>query len=148
MKTQNEITIEKLIEQTNIPAELVRSVVDQFGGWEDFTACAFDVCRGGIDGGFHGFIYNVETEKFARENRKAIAKLASDQADDCGIGMFKMIRGFGCFKGDKLTDEEIGLAMFAGEQADDSPNILNALAWYAGEEVCREYARIADTDNF
>lgn len=148
MKTQNEITMEKLIEQTNIPAELVWAVVGQFGGWEDFTACAFDVCRGGIDGGFNGFIYHKDTEPFSRENRKAIAKLASDQADDFGIGVFEMIRGFGCFKGDILTDEEIGLAMFAGEQGDDSPNILNALAWYAGEEVCREYARVADPENF
>jgi hypothetical protein len=148
MKTQNEITIEKLVEQTNIPSELVRAVVDQFGGWDDFTACAFDVCLGGIDGGFNGFIYNAETEKFARENRKAIAKLASEQAANSGVGVFEMIRGFGCFKGDKLSDEEIGAAMFAGEQGEDSPNILNAMAWYAGEEVCREYARMADPDNY
>ncbi len=133
------MNIETLIEQTNIPASLIRAVVAQMGGWEQFTEVAQSITDNGIDGGFHGFISYAETEKFARDNRKEIQTMASEQASDMGIGVIEMIRGFGCFKGDKLTDEEIGMALFAGEQGEDSPNILNALAWHAGEEVSRAY---------
>lgn len=70
-------TQQQLIESTNIPASLVQAVVRQMGGWESFTESAPDICRGGIDGGFNGFIYNADTEPFARRNREAIAEMAS-----------------------------------------------------------------------
>ena len=130
----------KLVESTNIPESLVRAVVRQMGGWESFTEAAPDICRGGIEGGFHGFIYNADTEPFARRNREAIAKLASAQSDDFGTGVIEMIRGFGCFRhGTPPTDEEIGSALYAGRDIEGGMNVLNALAWYAGEEVSRAY---------
>ena len=132
-------TLKTFVENSNIPARLVRAVIRQMGGWEAFKQSAPDICRHGIDGGFNGFIYNHETEAFARRNRADIAKIARQQANDFGSGVFEMIRGFGCFKGDKLTDDEIGQALYAGKQGEDSPNILNGLAWYAGEEVARAY---------
>lgn len=145
METQTKITLGKLCEQTNIPASLVRAVVRQFGGWESFTASAPDVCRGGIDGGFHGFIYYSETKPFARRNRVDIQKMAQDQASEFGTSVTEMIQGFGCFRnGTKPTDSEIGVALYAGK--DDGAGVLNALAWYAGEEVCREYCRLTGQD--
>jgi hypothetical protein len=113
------------------------------GGWESFTESAQDITNHGIDGGFHGFIYYNETEPFARRNREAIAKMASDQAEEFGTGVIEMIRGFGCFRnGTKPTDEEIGSALYAGKDAKDGLPVLNALAWYAGEEVARSYCDI------
>lgn len=115
------------------------------GGWESFTQSAPDICRGGIDGGFHGFIYNRDTEPFAKRNREAIAQMAREQANDFGTGVIEMIRGFGCFRhGTKPTDEEIGSALYAGKDIDGGMSILNALAWYAGEEVSRAYCDAFD----
>jgi hypothetical protein len=134
-----------LIRAINIPCSLVRAVVRQIGGWESFSDSAPDICRGGIDGGFNGFIYNVDTEAFARRNRAAISAMASAQASDLGIGVFEMIRGFSCFRnGTPPTDEEIGSALYAGKDAKDGLPVLNALAWYAGEEVARAYCDAFD----
>lgn len=140
------ITLKTFTEQTNVPARLVRAVVRQMGGWEAFKEAARDITRHGIDGGFNGFIYYSDTEAFAKRNRKDIAAMASAQADDFGTGVFEMIRGFGCFKGDKLSDEELGQALYAGKQAEDAPAILNGLAWYAGEEVARSYCDLTEQD--
>ena len=140
MKTTTKPTLAGLIASTDIPASLVRAVVKQFGGWESFKESAEDVTRGGIDGGFNGFIWNSDTEAFARRNREAIARMASEQAAEFGTGVHEMIRSFGCFRnGDKPTDTEIGIALYAGQNTEDGVNMLNALAWYAGEEVCRAY---------
>ena len=134
------VTLGQLIAGSNIPESLIRAVVRQMGGWESFTEAAPDICRGGIDGGFHGFIYNADTEPFAKRNREAIAQMVSQQADDLGVGVIEMIRGFGCFRnGTPPTDEEIGSALYAGKDAPNGLPVLNALAWYAGEEVARAY---------
>lgn len=45
---------------------------------------------------------------------------------------------------DKPTDEEIGSALYAGRDLPDGAPILNALAWYAGEEVSRAYCDAFD----
>ena len=117
------------------------------GGWESFTESAPDICRGGIDGGFHGFIYNADTEPFARRNRKLIEQMATEQAVEFGSNVFEMIQGFGCFRhGTKPTAQEIGSALYAGKDLPDGASVLNALAWYAGEEVSREYCRVTGQD--
>lgn len=138
-------SLKALIEATNIPASLVRAVVRQAGGWDSFAEMAPDICRGGIDGGFHGFIYNHETEAFAKRNRAAIAEMAEAQANDLGTSVTEMIQGFGCFHDkEKPTDSEIGSALYAGKDKENGPNMLNALAWYAGEEVARAYCDAFD----
>jgi hypothetical protein len=130
---------------SHLNGRLVRATVRQFGGWESFKELAADVCRGGIDGGFHGFIYNADTEAFAKRNRSLISEMASQQAEDLGTSVVKMIQGFGCFRyGTKPTDEEIGMALYAGKDKDGGLSVLNALAWYAGEEVCRSYCDILE----
>lgn len=147
MKTLTKVTLSTLIENSNIPASLIRAVVRQMGGWESFTESAPDICRGGIDGGFHGFIYHHDTEPFASRNREAILAMASEQAQELGSdSTFAMIRGFNCFKDDKLSDGDLMRALCKGKNPVDGPNILNGLAWYAGEEVSREYCRITEQD--
>lgn len=145
--TITKINQSKFVEQSNIPQSLVRAVIRQFGGWQSFTESAPDVCRGGIDGGFHGFVYCAETEPFTKRNKDSISELASEQAQEIGYdSTFSMIRSFGCFKNDKLTDGDLMRALCNGVNPKDGPNILNGLAWYAGEEVCREYCRITGQD--
>lgn len=147
MKTKTVKTLAAFCEASHLAAALIRATVKQFGGWKSFTESAPDVCRGGIDGGFHGFIYTTDTESFARRNRKLIAAMASQQADDFGTGIMEMIQGFGCFRhGTKPTDEEIGRALYAGEQTEDGVGVLNALAWYAGEEVARSYCDLTEQE--
>lgn len=131
-------TLSGLVNSTNIPESLVRAVVRQMGGWKSFEESAPDICRGGIDGGFHGFIYCGDTMKFAKANKEEIRSLAIQQAEDFGLGVVEMIKGFGCFKNSGVTEAEIidGLAGIAHPMG---VNVLNALAWYAGEEVARAY---------
>lgn len=108
-------------------------------GWENFTNMARDLQRGGIDGGFHGFIYTADTTAFAKRNRAAIQEMAKDQADDFGTGIIEMVQGFGCFRNDKPSEHEVATALYGGKPVDGTDNVLNALAWYAGEEIAREY---------
>lgn len=140
MKTIETVTIESLIKSSNIPESLIRAVVEQMGGWESFAESAPDICQHDIDGGFSGFIYNADTESFAKCNIDAISELASAQAQELGCdSTFAMIRGFGCFKGDAISDGDMMRALCRGQNPQDGVNILNGLAWYAGEEVSRAY---------
>lgn len=136
--TTQKPSLKGLIESTSIPESLVRAVVRQMGGWKSFTESAPDICRGGIEGGFHGFIYYGDTMAFAKKNREAIRCLAIQHAEDFGLGVVEMIRGFGCFMKGGVKYAEIidGLAGIAHPMG---TNVLNALAWYAGEEVSRAY---------
>lgn len=140
------ITLKKLCDSSSIPASLIRAVVRQMGGWETFTNYAQDITNHGINGGFSGFIYYSDTEPFAKANKDAISELASNQAQEIGFdSTFAMIRGFNCFKGDKLTDGDLMRALCKGKNPEDGPNILNALAWYAGEEVARAYCDLLES---
>lgn len=139
MTTQTTRTLTAFCNASHLNPSLIRAVVRQMGGWESFTESAPDVARHGIDGGFHGFIYFRDTEAFAKRNRALISELATQQADEMGTGVHEMIRGFGCFRGQNVTDEEIGTALYAGRDVEGGVNMLNALAWYAGEEVCRSF---------
>lgn len=143
-------TLASFIEASHLNPSLIRAVVRQLGGWESFCQSAPDIAQHGIDGGFCGFTYNVDTEAFAKRHHKLIASLASEQAAEFGTGIFEMIRGFGCFRNwpdnEKPSDEEIGIALYAGRDADGTSGMLNALAWYAGEEVCRSYVDITEQD--
>lgn len=130
MKT---ITIKQLIDNSNIEPSLIRATVKQFGGVENFNECYQDVCNHGIGGGFQGFIYYSDTLAFAKKHKKAILKLAQDQAKEVGIHTVSLLASFNCFKSLDEMDIEVWLA---GDKENET-EILNGLAWYAGEEVCR-----------
>ena len=143
--TEQKATMANLINSTSIPASLVRAVVRQMGGWDSFVSAAPDITRHGIDGGFSGFIWNKDTEAFAKRNKDAISELASSEAQEIGYdSTFAMIRAFGCFKGDTLSDGDLMRALCRGQNPKDGPNFLNGLAWYAGEEVARAYCDAFD----
>lgn len=143
MKTK--ITLANFIKSTNIPASLVRAVVRQIGGLENFKSYAPDITNHGINGGFTGFIYYKDTEQFAKANKDAISEMASSQAQEIGYdSTFAMIRSFNCFRGDNLTDGDLMRALCRGKNPENGPNILNGLAWYAGEEVARAYTDLME----
>ena len=143
MKTN---TLKKLIKNSNIPAALIRAVVRQIGGWENFVNAAPDIANHGIDGGFHGFIYYTDTLSFAKRNRAYIQALANEQAADFGSSVVEMIQNFGCFRNNKPTESEICTALYGGRSEDGTRNVLNALAWYAGEEVARAFQDLTEND--
>ena len=142
-KTMKKITIKGMIENSNIPAKLIRSAIRQFGGFESFKELASDVSNYGINGGFHGFIYYVDTVAFFKRNRHEIMAMAENYADDFGTGVLEMIRGFNCMKGFEI--DEIARVVYAGK-GDCSEQIHNCLSWYAGEEVCRLYTDLMEQD--
>ena len=143
---RTQLTLDQFISKTHIAAGLVRAVVDQFGGWDSFTGSAEDVTNHGIDGGFGGFIYHSETEPFATANRAEIAELAENMASDLGEdGAVSLVRGFNCLM-PECTEEEAARGLYAGENSTGGVNVLNALAWFAGEEVCRSYADMIERD--
>ena len=137
--TKTKPSLVNLINSTNIPESLVRSVVRQMGGWESFKESAPDITRHGISGGFNGFIYYSDTIAFAKRNRKAILEMATEQAEQFGQGLVEMIKGFRCMNG--ATEAEI-VEGLAGNT--DRNQVPNGLAWYAGEEVARAYCDAFD----
>jgi hypothetical protein len=125
---------------TCIDAKLARAVIRQLGGWSQFKKSARNIAEYGINGGFGKFIYYSDTVPFFTRNRKQIIELAKEQAADFGQGMLEMIAGFRCLRGD-YTSDEIGETLF-GRNPD--AQIANALAWYAGEEVCRSFVDMSE----
>ena len=137
--TTKKQSLVNLINSTNIPESLVRAVVSQMGGWESFKESAPDITRHGISGGYRGFLYYSETVPFAKRNRKAILEMARQQADDLGMGLVEMVKGFNCLKGATETEIVEGLA-----GATDETQVPNGLAWYVGEEVARAYCDMTE----
>jgi hypothetical protein len=116
--------------------KLAEAVVEQMGGEESFLSSWDDIISHGISGGFSGFIYYSETTDFAKRNIRLIREMAKQQADDFGMGMLEMIKGFNCLGGD-FCEDEIGETLW-GNAEDEQ--ILNALAWYAAEETCHQFS--------
>lgn len=141
------ITIKKMIEQSNIPAKLIRSTIKQFGGFDAFRESAPDVANHGISGGFHGFIYYADTVPFFRRNRKEIIKMSTEQAKEVTDrgGMLEMVAGFNCMTSLEVTPDEIARAIYTGK-GECADQILNCLAWYAGEEVARLYCDLVNQE--
>lgn len=135
-------TIKALIEQTNIPATLVRSTIRQAGGWDSFRESAADIANHGADCGFHGFIYYTDTVPFAKRNLCDILVYTEELAQDCGqSGALELIAGFNCLR--DLTALDVSQAIYKHGD-DNKPQVLNALAWFALEEVARAYSDLCD----
>ncbi len=107
-----------------------------------------DVNSHGINGGFSGFIYYSDTDKFYRRYRKIINKMVFDMADSLGEDPVQMVGSFNCVKAfdhkaqrwnDAETREDIGKCIYGGNLSNVKKQIPNALAWFAAEEVCRMF---------
>lgn len=121
----------------NVP-QLAAAVINQLGGWEAFKECAPDIANHGISGGFGGFIYYTETEKFFKKNRSAIQQLAEEMASSLGEDVGGMISNFNCLgRGKDYTSSECCKTLYGNRENDQQ--VMNALAWFAAEEVARHF---------
>jgi hypothetical protein len=117
------------------PEKLARAVIRQCGGWDCFKDTAQDVTRHGAAGGFSGFIYYSDTEAFAKRNKAEILEYAKEMANEIGESLYGMIAGFNC---PKISEGEAAEAIH-NPRSDDRTQVLNALAWFALEEVSRRW---------
>ena len=143
------LTLKDLIDNTSIPAPLVRAVIKQFGDFEAFENSADDVVNHGIDGGFSGFIYHTDTVKFTRKNKRHILEYAGQLADDCGEGSaVRLIANFNCLrkypdmKPDRIA--ELLYRPFKEDENGDTTAIFNTLAGFACEEVCQAWVDLKE----
>ncbi len=133
----------EFIEKSGIEKSLISATVNALGEWNQFEISAIDISNHGIDGGYGDFVYYSDTVKFFRKNKKAIMAMAENLADDMGENILDMIANFNCMKSLDLSTYEISKAIHTGK-GDCSDQILNCLAWFAGEEVCRSYADMTE----
>ena len=137
------LSMKEACKQNAAHAELIRAVVQQLGGMNNDTQQMMkDILRHGIDGGFHGFIYYSDTCKFAQKNQQHIAVLLEEQAEQLGEDVVSMVANFGVFRNPPMDDaDRKDLHLFLAGQAGrcKGHTILNVLAWFAAEEVCRMF---------
>lgn len=135
----------QFLKVSHIDSKLVKSVIRQFGGFESFKECYQDVVNHGINGGFSGFIYYDDTVKFALKNRDMIIELAKQDAESIGeSGVLEFIQSFNCLGKKDYSVEEVGQSLFSSKaKAKENTQVLNALAWYAAEEVCRSFDNVS-----
>ncbi|KKK85806.1 hypothetical protein LCGC14_2769590 [marine sediment metagenome] len=125
---------------------LQEKVIEQLGystdDYQDETSAEHEECIStmkdilsyGIDDGYGKFIYHSDTVPFFNDNKSGIMAMAKEQSEDFGTGMIEMIKGFNCFK--DLDENDILMGLYEGGEYET--NVKNGMAWYAGEEVCRQ----------
>lgn len=136
-------TLEQFVTDSGLNHSLIRAVVAQARGWEDFTEAAPQVCEHGADSGYGGFIYHSETVAFAESNLADILDLAKDLAFELGGNTYSIIAGFSCLKDLKLSEGDVACAIHDPSH-EDHVQVMNALAWFALEEVCRSYCDMVE----
>ena len=117
---------------------LQQAVIEQLGysvaGDAELIEQCGDIANYGIDGGFTGFIYHADTVAFAEANKADILQLARDIAEECGFdGAYSLIATFNCL-GEGYTADSVADAVNDPEH-EDYTQVMNALAWFAAEEV-------------
>ena len=130
------------LKSANINPKLAGAVIRQFGGWENFQEKAADVANHGIDGGYCGFIYYDDTVAFTKKHKKLIIENVEYFADDVvGESFTKVIADFNCLKKSGITENDVITALMYPRSCEEYTvtQVYNALAWYAGETVTREY---------
>lgn len=141
-------TIEDLIEYSSIPESLIRAVVEQIGGWEEFTERAPEVAEHGADSGLSGFTLCADTVKFYASNRDGIRALANAQSAGYGDPAIVMVSKFQCLRGESWREynlDTVGAVLYSPMPPEELlvdvyyVRVANALAWYALEEVSSAY---------
>jgi len=119
-----------------ITETLKQAVIDQLGCDEtELHDTCSDITNHGIDGGFGGFIYYTDTIAFAEANKAGILSMAREMASDMGVdGAYSLIASFNCL--DDMNGDNVADAIHDPEH-EDYTQVMNALAWYAAEEVAR-----------
>ena len=133
-------TIEELEKQIEVLEKLgshplADAITDQLGveDGEELIQTLQDVCNGGANAGFGGFVYSKDMEEFFDDNKDELIKLVTEAADEFGQGVLEFVQGFNCI-GSDWSVEEIGKVLF-GDSKDSQ--ILDGLCWFALEDFAR-----------
>jgi hypothetical protein len=114
---------------------LIEAVIKQLGDAEYLE----DAANHGADSGFPGFTYYSDTCQFFTDNKTEIIGLVKEMASEMDETPMDMVLGFRCLdKDDPDTVDEAGRALY-GTPLEDDTQVVNALAWFALEEVARDY---------
>ena len=133
----SEVTLKALINNSRMSEKLVKATVRQFGGINVVKEVCQGVSNHGINGGFSGFIYPADTVKFAERNKKSILDAIQNQAKELGYrDGFHAIMEFNCLRKIDIDWFELAYAL-SHKNHEMHATIMNALAWFAGEELCR-----------
>lgn len=128
-------TIKKVAEERPDYKRLINAVVSRIG-----KESIMDVVNHGIDCGFSGFTYYVDTHAFAMRYRKDIIRLLEEEAYDLGEEVVEMVSRFGVFRNRKMdNDDRKELYRYLGGGRCEQSQITNLMAWFAAEEVCRMF---------
>lgn len=116
---------------------LINAVISQIG--IDYVE---DVNSHGMEAGFPGFTYYVDTHAFAMKHRKDIIKMLEASAEEFGQEVVEMVSHFGVFRKSPMDNEDRKeLYKFLGGGKCEQSAITNLMAWFAAEEVCRMFDR-------
>lgn len=145
-KSTAKITLKSFIENSHIPATLIRAIVAGNGGWDEFKTKAQDIADHGSQSGCGGFIYYTETMAFTAKYRPLIAEFAEEQAKELGYhAAAHMIQDFNTIKGCDLSYNDIAKALYGRLSNNDTnqhyikEQVYNVLCWYIEEEVSRSF---------
>ena len=136
-------TMKKFIDRSNLPAPLIRAVIKQSGGWENFQEMARDVAEYGADKGFPGWISYSETTRFFRKNknRKTILEYADELASYSGDDVLSLIQNFEIFRTAPIKMDDLAKALYTGK-GPEVTRVYNIMAWFALEEVSIAYVNL------
>lgn len=127
----SKVTLKALIDNSSMSEKLVKATVRQFGGINVVKQVCQNVSNHGIDSGVSGFIYYTDTVKFTENNMKDIITFCRQMASELGTTLQEMLEGFKC-----LNSCDVILAL-VDKDHEDRTQVINALAWFVGEELCR-----------
>lgn len=134
------MTRNDFLRDTYIDTTLVNSVINAVGGWTEFKEKAEDIYQFGASGGVSGFIYYKDTLAFYGRNRKRIFKLLDEVAFSLGEDIVTTVSNFNGLRGE-VSVLEVS-ATLHGSPEERCTCVANALAWFALEEVARNYCEL------
>jgi len=125
--------------ESYINNNLIQTVIDQIGGYNDFICSVADIVNYGINTGVIGFTWTSDTVQFFQDNKRDILDLIKETSEQIGIDALEMINSFQCIKKLKLSTWELSEIIFSDKKNDNSDMVKNCLTWFAGEEVARSF---------
>lgn len=140
------LTLKSFIKTSSIPATLIRAIVSENGGWNEFKEKAQDIADHGSQSGCGGFIYYSETVAFTAKHRPLIVGFAENQAKELGYpSAVTMIQDFNMIKNCEFSHNDIAKALYGRLSNNDTDQhyikeqVYNVLCWYIEEEVSRSF---------
>ena len=147
------LTLKSFIENSHVPATLIRAIVAGNGGWNEFKERAQDIADHGSQSGCGGFIYYAETMAFTAKHRPLIVEFAEEQAKELGYpSAATMIQDFNMIKNCDFSYNDIAKALYGCLSNNDTDQhyikeqVYNTLCWYIEEEVSRSFVDQLEND--